>query len=121
MNVFFNKNKMEIRFFRTSSGNEPVRKWLKKLTEKEKKTIGTDLKTIELSWPIGMPLVKHLDNGIWEVRTNLPAGKISRVIFFIHKKYIILLHGFIKKTQKTPAKELSLAKKRKLLFEKHEV
>ena len=111
------KSKLEIRFFKTSNGIEPVRKWLQDLTKEEKNNIGTDLKIVEFNWPIGRPLVKSLSEGLWEIRTNLPSNKICRIIFFMHKKQIILLHGFIKKTQKTPQKEIVLAKQRKRQFE----
>lgn len=110
-------NKLEIRFFKTSNGSEPVRKWLKELSEEEKKIIGADLKVVAFNWPIGMPLVKSLGEGLWEVRSNLPGSKIGRTMFFMHKKNIILLHGFIKKTQKTPTREINLARKRKRQFE----
>jgi phage-related protein len=93
---------------------------LKKLSKEEKKSIGTDLKIVEFNWPIGIPLVKNLGDGIWEVRSNLPGGKICRIMFFIHRKQMILLNGFIKKTQKTPMKEIILEKQRKHQFEINE-
>ena len=117
MDKAFNKNKLEIRFFKTSAGQEPVRKWLKKLTIEEKHSIGVDIKIIEFNWPVGMPSVRSLGDGMWELRSNLPTNKIARIIFFIHKKQVILLHGFIKKTQKTPTQEITLAKRRKHQFE----
>lgn len=110
-------SKLSINFFRTEQQAEPVRAWLKKLSIEEKLIIGTDLKTIQFGWPIGMPLVKHVGNGLWEARSSLPQGKISRILFVMHNNTIILLHGFIKKSQKTPPKELDLAKKRKQQLE----
>ncbi|MGI9214781.1 MAG: type II toxin-antitoxin system RelE/ParE family toxin [Gammaproteobacteria bacterium] len=109
--------KLSINFFRTEQQAEPVKAWLKKLSTEEKLIIGTDLKTIQFSWPIGMPLVKHVGNGMWEARSSLPQGKISRILFVIYNNTIVLLHGFIKKSQKIPAKELDLAKKRKQQLE----
>ena len=71
--------------------------------------IGNDIMTAEFGWPIGMPLCRPMGGGLWEVRTNLPDGKIARVLFCAHNSEMVLLHGFIKKTQKTPGKELILA------------
>ncbi|MEL7150580.1 MAG: type II toxin-antitoxin system RelE/ParE family toxin [Pseudomonadota bacterium] len=92
----------------------PVREWLLGLTEDERKLIGDDIRTAEFGWPIGMPLCRPMKShkGLWEVRTNLPNGKIARVLFCAHKGNMVLLHGFIKKTQKTPNVELDTATKR---------
>lgn len=74
------KSILEVRFFRTDSGSEPVREWLKELSAIERKTIGEDIKTVQLGWPLGMPLVRNLGAGIWEVRTKL-ENRIVRVLF----------------------------------------
>ena len=108
----FEAMKLEVRFFRTGRGVEPVREWLRKLSKEEKRCIGIDIKTVQYGWPIGMPLVKHLEKGIWEVRSSLPQGKIARILFFNYLNTMVLLNGFIKKSQKTPKKEIELAKKR---------
>ena len=99
-------------FYKSPSGNEPVRDWLKQRTQEEKKAIGEDIKAVEYSWPIGYPQVVKLDKDLWEVRTNLPQG-ISRVFFTIWEKYMVLLHGIIKKTRKTPQQDLDTVKKRR--------
>ena len=102
-------------FFRTEAGGEPVRGWLKGLPSSEdRKRIGEDIKTVEFGWPVGMPVCKPLGGGIHEVRTNLAQNRIARVLFYIDKKgRMVLLHGFIKKAQKTPAEDLELAKSNK--------
>jgi len=102
-------------FFRTETGAEPVRDWLKGLPYAEdRKRIGEDIKTVEFGWPIGMPVCRFLGNGIYEVRTSLAHNRIARVLFYIDKRSrMVLLHGFIKKTQKTPQKDLDLAKRNK--------
>jgi len=98
-------SKLSIIFFRTEQQAEPVRSWLKKLSAEEKLIIGTDLKTIQFSWPIGMPLVKHVGNGLWEARSSLPQGKISRILFIIHNNTIVLLHEvLLKNRKKSPQK-----------------
>lgn len=104
--------KIKAVFFKTPAGNQPVREWLKELPLDEKKAIGEDIRAVELSWPVGVPLVKKLDANLWEVRTHLP-DKISRVFFTVWKGFMVLLHGIIKKSQKTPTEDLALAKKRR--------
>ncbi|MGE4350207.1 MAG: type II toxin-antitoxin system RelE/ParE family toxin [Candidatus Berkiella sp.] len=103
---------LKAHFYQTSKGNEPVREWLQALSRDEKKIIGEDIKTVQLGWPLGMPLVRNLDKGLWEVRSNLKSNKIARVIFFMHNNSMILLHGFIKKSQKTPPQDIETALKR---------
>ena len=99
-------------FFRTDAGGEPVRDWLKSLpSTDDSKRIGEDIKTAEFGWPIGMPVCKPLGGGIYEIRTKLAQNRIARVLFYIDKKgRMVLLHGFIKKTQETPAQDRELAR-----------
>ena len=98
-------------FYMSAAGNEPVREWLKVLPRKERKVIGEDIKTVQFGWPMGMPLIRKLGADLWEVRSKL-GRRISRVLFTEYKGMLVLLHGFIKKSQKTPASDLNLAKKR---------
>ena len=102
---------LEVRFFKTDTGNEPVREWLRSLSATEKKTIGEDVKTVQFGWPLGMPLVTHLGGDVWEVRIRLET-RIARILFALDGNTMVLLHGFIKKQQKTPKPELDLAKER---------
>ena len=103
---------LTVYFYKSPSGNEPVRDWLKLRTQSEKRAIGEDIKAVEYSWPVGYPQVAKLDKDLWEVRTNLSNG-ISRVFFTIWEKYMVLLHSIIKKTLKTPQQDLEIAKKRR--------
>lgn len=103
---------LSVKFFRTEGGNEPVRDWLVDLPREQRRLVGTDIKTVQLGWPIGMPVVRKLDNGLWEVRTDL-GNAIARVIFTVVGSEMVLLHGFIKKSQKTPTVDLQTAKQRK--------
>ena len=109
---------LSARFFKTDAGTEPVRNWLKDLPVVERKAIGEDIKTVQFGWPLGMPLVDHLEGGIWEVRTRL-STRIARVLFVLDGDTMVLLHGFIKKEQKTPKPELDLAKDRLKLLKRH--
>jgi phage-related protein len=102
---------LSVVFFQNENGREPVREWLKSLSRGERKVIGEDLKTVQFGWPLGMPLVRKLDAGLWETRSRL-TGRIARVFFTVNAGRMILLHGFIKKAQKTPADDLALAKTR---------
>lgn len=104
---------LEVYFYKTSLGNEPVREWLKALPREDMRTIGFDIKTVQYGYPIGMPLTRvlHGTNGLEEVRCNISNG-IARVIFYVEDDTMVLLHAFIKKSQETPKKELDIAIKR---------
>lgn len=104
--------KIELHFYRSGSGNEPVREWLKEQDEADRRAIGADLMRVQYRWPVGMPLCRSMKGGLWEVRTSLPSGKISRVMICFHEGVLYALHGFIKKTQTTPDADLKLAQKR---------
>ena len=102
---------LSVSFFKTETGREPVREWLKSLPRECRRILGEDLKIVPFGWPLGMPLVRKLDRDLWEVRIRLPAG-IARVLFTAGDGQMVLLHGFIKKSQKTPQDDLRLAKSR---------
>ena len=104
-------------FYRNENGTEPVRDWLKSLSKEERFLIGADIKTVEFGWPIGMHTCRPMGDGLFEVRTNLPQNKIARVLFCFYEGKMILLHGFIKKSQKTPKQQLDLALERKHTLE----
>ena len=102
---------LNVVFYKTESGNEPVREWLKDLPKEDRQAIGEDIKTAQYGWPIGMPLIRKIERGLWEVRSNISAG-IARVFFTVMDRTMILLHGFVKKLQKTPQNELDTAHRR---------
>lgn len=102
---------LDVRFYASESGAEPVREWLKLMPATDRKTIGEDIKTVQYGWPLGMPLVRSLSTGLWEVRIRLD-NRIARVLFVLEGATMVLLHGFIKKTQATPKAELDLARDR---------
>jgi phage-related protein len=87
---------LEVVFFRTEAGNEPVREWLRALVREDRRTIGEDIKTAQCGWPIGMPLIRKLATDLWEVRSRVDTG-IARVIFTVDGQTMVLLHGFGKK------------------------
>lgn len=113
----FKAKKLDAVFFRSETGAEPVRNWLKELSKADKKAIGEDIQTVQFGWPLGMPLVGNLGHGLWEVRTKLSGGRIARIVFFMDDHTMILVNGFMKKTQKTPQSELDLSRKRKRQYE----
>ena len=104
---------LRVVFFRTESGREPVREWLKGLDKDDRKVIGEDIKLVQFRWPLGMPFVRKFEANLWEVRSHLQGGRVVRVCFTVRASEMALLHGFIKKSQKTPARELKLARDRK--------
>src|SRR6478736_1254062 len=93
----------------------PVRIWLKGLPDEERKTIGDDIRTVQFGWPIGMPLVRKMETGLWEVRVDLSGG-IARVLFTVFEGDAVLLHGFIKKSGKTSLPDLKTARQRRKLL-----
>ena len=102
--------RLEAYFYRTPAGREPVREWLRSLLVVDRRIVGTYIKAVEFGWPVGRPLVASIGRGgLWEVRSRLTSGRISRVLFTIEGARMILLHGFIKKTQRTPRADITLA------------
>ncbi|MES0869512.1 type II toxin-antitoxin system RelE/ParE family toxin [Pseudovibrio sp. SCP19] len=99
-------------FFKTDSGNEPVRDWVLSLSLDDKKQIGKSILKIEMGWPIGMPYCRPMQNGLFEVRCNLESKRIARILFTIENNQMVLLHGFVKKAQKTPKQDIDLAVQR---------
>jgi len=104
--------KVPARFYRSSSGREPVREWLKALDSGDRQAIGQDIATVEYGWPVGMPVCRPLGAGLWEVRSTLPSHRIARMMFMLAQGNLVLLHGFIKKTQETPKVEMAIARQR---------
>ena len=102
---------LPVYFFQETSGSEPVKKWLHELSDKDRKTIGKHIRVLQIDWPVGSPLVKPLGKKLWELRISLD-NRIARIIFIFNDGTIVLLHGFIKKTQKTPLNDLEVALKR---------
>jgi len=99
-------------FYRSAAGAEPVREWLRDLPAADRRAIGGDLATLQVGWPLGMPLCRSLGGGLWELRSDLPSKRTARLLFFSAEGRLGIVHGFIKKTQKTPAADLGLARRR---------
>jgi phage-related protein len=105
--------KITVIFYETSNGKKPVKEWLYSLSKEDRKIIGEDIKTVEYGFPIGMPICRKLESQLYEARSNISDGRIARVIFTVISEYMVLLNGFIKKSQKTPKNEIDLAVKRR--------
>ena len=103
--------KLNAVFYKSKIGTEPVRDWLKRMPKEARKAIGEDIAYVQYKWPIGKPRVDHLHGAVWEVRTSL-TNRIARTMFAVESDVMVLLHGFIKKTQATPQAEIDLAEKR---------
>jgi phage-related protein len=104
--------RLEVTFFRLATGKEPVREWLLSLDKQDRQILGDDIRTVEFGWPLGMPTCRPLTDGLWEIRSSLSHGRIARVVFGIVDGEMILLTGFIKKTQATPSDQVKIARQR---------
>jgi phage-related protein len=102
---------LTVKFYRSPGGNEPVREWLLELPREARRANGEDIKTVQHGWPLGMPLVRKIEARLWEVRSHVPSG-IARVFFTAAGTQMVLLNGFVKKSQSTPADELATARRR---------
>jgi phage-related protein len=102
---------LRVIFYRSENGVEPVREWLKELRKEDRKAVGEDIKTAQFGWPLGMPIVRKIEKGLWEVRSYIKDG-IARTLFTVEKDTMVLLHGFVKKSQETPPNELQTARRR---------
>jgi phage-related protein len=97
----------------TASGNEPVREWLHQLDKEDRANMGAELRTVQMGWPLGMPLCRPMGDGLHELRVSLAKGKReARLLFCVHDETIVGLHAFFKTTRTTPDSELNLAKRR---------
>lgn len=103
---------LAVHFYALRSGTEPVRDWLHDLSREARRVVGEDIKTVQFGWPLGMPLVRKMETGLWEVRSRIPEG-MARVLFTVVEAKMVLLHGFVKKSQKTPTDDLETARRRK--------
>lgn len=109
--------KIEAVFYCTDKGAEPVREWLLGLPPEDRRIVGFDVAAAEFGWPVGMPLCRSLGGGLWEIRSNVTHSRIARVIFCVTHGRMVLLHGFIKKAQKTPRPEMETARRRQKAVE----
>jgi len=110
---------LSIVFFRTEAGNEPVLDWLRGLEPEDRRIIGEDLRTVQIGWPLGMPLCRPLGGGLYEVRSTLAGNRITRFVFFQHEATLVIVEGFIKKSKATPDEVLKLSRKRKNEYERN--
>ena len=105
------KEPLQVVFFETESGNQPVRDFILERTRENRKEMGSDIFAVQKGFPLGLPLVEKLDTDLWEVRCHLSDG-ICRIFFTIFQETMVLLHGYIKKSQKITLKEMKTAKGR---------
>ena len=104
--------KIPLVFYCTAAGGEPVRDWLKQMARDDRLEVGGDLQRVQYRWPVGMPLCRAIGGGLWEVRIGLPSKTTARVLICFHDGVLVALHGFVKKTRKTPDEDLKLARDR---------
>jgi phage-related protein len=99
-------------FWKSATGREPVREWLRQLPREDQRSIGRDIAQVQFGWPVGLPLCRPMSGGLWELRASLPSRREARVIFAFHASMLVALHAFIKKSQRTPPDELALSRQR---------
>ena len=104
-------------FYQTATGREVMRDWLRNLDQRDRNVVGRDLMRLQYRWPVGMPLCRALGDGLWEVRSELTSNRIARILFSIRDGRVLVLHGFVKKTRRTPDDHLTLARRRDREFE----
>lgn len=85
--------------------------WLLRLPREDRRAVGEDFKTVQFGWPVGMPLVRKLEPGLWEVRTRAGRGA-ARVVCTVEQGTMVLLHGLLKRSPKAPATEIAVARQR---------
>ena len=106
-----NAPRLECAFFKKKSGTEPVREWLRGLGRPVRLAVGSDIERVQWRWPVSKPLVGSFGQGLYEVRTWV-GGNVYRVFFFIEGSDMVILHAFMKKTERTPDSEIAMARKR---------
>ena len=105
------KEPLKAVFYKSLQGNQPCREFLLSLDRDDRREVGSDIFAVQQGFPLGLPLCRKMDKDLWEIRSEVADG-ICRLFFTVKDKTMILLHGFIKKTQKTPINELETAKNR---------
>ncbi|RZI98073.1 MAG: type II toxin-antitoxin system RelE/ParE family toxin [Brevundimonas sp.] len=98
-------------FYRSSLGRPIIKEWLRSFEKPDRAVLGVDLLTLQIGFPLGLPLCRPLRGGLWEVRSSLAGNREARMIFFhdAKAKALVIVHGFVKKSQKTPKSDLELA------------
>ncbi|MCJ7842567.1 type II toxin-antitoxin system RelE/ParE family toxin [Lederbergia sp. NSJ-179] len=92
------------------NGVAPVIEYLQSLSPKHETKVLRSIQLLEEFGPeIGMPHVRHLNDGIYELRTSFSSNIFRTLFFHWHENKLVLTHGFTKKTQKTPAREIRRA------------
>ncbi len=102
---------LEAAFYKTRQNNQPCRDFLLSLDRNDRREVGADIFAVQKGFPLGLPLCRKMGSDLWEVRSDVADG-ICRIFFTVYKNTMILLHGFIKKSQKTPQDELDTANSR---------
>ena len=105
-------------FYRTPVGNDVVLDLIRSCDPADRRTIGEDLKALQFRHPLGLPLSRPLGKGLSELRSSLPSGREFRLFYCFDRRtsHIVVLHGFIKKSQHTPDKDMRIARDRQQEF-----
>jgi phage-related protein len=103
-----------VRFYETPSGRPVILEWLRSFDKPDRAILGFDLKRVQFGFPMGLPLCRSLGGGLWEVRSSLSGNREVLMVFFheTQQKMLVVVHGFIKKSQKTPQADIEIASRR---------
>ncbi|MBP5448323.1 MAG: type II toxin-antitoxin system RelE/ParE family toxin [Treponema sp.] len=110
-NTIERKTPLEVVFYETEQKNQPCRDFLLALSKDDRREVGADIFAAQKGFPLGLPLCRKMETDLWEIRSTVSDG-ICRVFFTVDGDTMILLHGFKKKSQKTPKKEIDIAENR---------
>lgn len=102
----------EVDYYEDEGGRKPAKEFIDALDVKMRAKVFGRLELLEEHGSrLGMPFARHLEDGIYELRT-VQGSNITRILyFFVVGERVILTHGFVKKTQKTPPREIGRAKR----------
>ena len=105
----------KVAFYQTPSGNKVVLEFIRDLSAEDRKVVGEDLKTVQIGFPMGLPLCRPLGEGLYEIRSSLASRREMRLIFYFDRprQSLAIVHALIKKSAKLPKADLELARKRK--------
>ncbi|MDQ0248196.1 phage-related protein [Sphingomonas kyeonggiensis] len=108
----------KVTFYQTANGNQLVADFIRSLPGNDRKVVGTDLMRLQIGYPMGPPLCKHIKGPIWELRSTVPSKREVRLLYFFdaNSQQIIVVHAFIKTTRTTPKSDIDLADKRRSEF-----
>lgn len=105
----------KVAFYQTPAGNKVVLEFIRSLSPEDRKVVWEDLRTVQIGFPMGLPLCRPLGEGLHEIRCSLASRRELRLIFYFDRarQSLAVVHALIKKSAKIPKSDIELARKRK--------